>query len=188
MNLFQAKTQLAQTWLIQLLYSPKHSLHWYKKEAHTNFTYKILFTATVGKYIINVVQDQDRKEKVVNVSQIYGNYDNVVNVQSVKQNWIYWGTFLRGSGWKSHAILFDLDNIFYSLDNSVGVEATPETERAECRVQVYCKFILLAVFAMFGPVLQSTAGGALSLCIVNDAMFLPPPGSSCQAASQTWQI
>ena len=116
---------------------------------------KLLFTATVWKYIyqsgVDVVQDQDREEeKVVNVSQIYGNYDNIVNVQSVKQNSIYWETFLRGSGWKSHAILFVLDNIFHSLDNSVGVEAS--------RVQVYCKFIPLAVFAMFGPVLQSTAG------------------------------
>ena len=41
---------------------------------------------------MDVVQDQDQdreEEKVVNVSQIYGNYDNIVNVQSVKQNSIY---------------------------------------------------------------------------------------------------
>ena len=145
---------------------------------------KLLFTATVWKYIyqsgVDVVQDQDREEeKVVNVSQIYGNYDNIVNVQSVKQNSIYWETFLRGSGWKSHAILFVLDNIFHSLDNSVGVEAS--------RVQVYCRFIPLAVFAMFGPVLQSTAGQR-PVRPFSASRMTQWSSASSQSGSQTWQI
>ena len=79
------------------------------------------------------------EEEVVNVSQIYGNYDNIVNVQSVKQNSIYWETFLRGSGWKSHAILFVLDNIFHSLDNNVGVETG---ERVDSGRQPPCASLL----------------------------------------------